>query len=173
MPLVAHNELLGVLCLQSAKSGRFLADDERAVQIIARHLAASMAMLRRRDAAEHEAMPSRRVTAPSAMTSVAKHYVADDSIFIDDVYLIKGVAGRIFWKLLQHFDRTGRVDFSNKEIRLDGSLQLPDFKDNLEARLILLRHRLKDRSDVVSLVPAGRGRLYLEVHRKLTLEELS
>lgn len=172
VPLVANNELLGVLCLQSAASGRFLVDDERAVQIVARHMAASMALLRRREAAEQQPVPPRRQAAPSTVTSVVKHYIADDSIFVDDVYLIKGVAGRIFWKLVQDHCRTGRVDFTNKEIRLDSSLQLPDFKDNLETRLILLRNRLKDRSDFVTLVPAGRGRLFLEVHRNLTLQEL-
>jgi adenylate cyclase len=171
-PLVAYNELLGVLCLQSGTPGRFLVDDEKAVQIIARHLAASMAMLRHRETAEQQAIFIPRPATPSAITSIVKHYIADDSIFIDDIYLIKGVAGRIFWKLLQDYSRSGRVEFSNREIRLDSTLQLPDIKDNLETRLILLRNRLKDRSDVMSLIPAGRGRLFLEVCRKLKLEEL-
>ena len=172
VPVVAHNELLGVLCLQSAEPGRFLADDERAVQIVARHLAASMALLIRRDAAEQSPLPSRPQPALTVITSVIRHYIADDSIFIDDIYLIKGVAGRIFWKLIQDHVRTGRAEFTNKEIRLDTSLQLPDIKDNLETRLILLRNRLKDRANIVSLIPAGRGRLFLEAHRKLVLEEL-
>lgn len=79
------------------------------------------------------------------------------TIFIDDAYLIKGIAGRILWKLLQSYAERERVDFTNKEIRLDTSLRLPDIKDNLEARLILLRRRLQDRCDFVSLNPVGRG----------------
>jgi adenylate cyclase len=160
VPLLARNELLGVLCLQSEIAGRFLSDDERVVQIAARHLAASMAMLERDDSAER-------------ITAVVKHYPADDSILIDDEYLIKGIAGRIFWKLLQDHSRTGRVEFANKEIRLDASLQLPDFKDNLETRLILLRRRLQDHCSFISLTPAGRGRFRLEMQRQLKLEEQS
>jgi adenylate cyclase len=171
VPLVAHSELLGVLCLQSAASGRFLADDERVAQIAARHLAASMAILGRPDAAEGKAAPLRSQPVQPAVASVVKHYQADDSIFIDNDYLIKGTAGRIFWKLVQDHSRTGRVNFTNKEIRLDTSLQLPDFKDNLEARLILLRRRLQDRCSFLKLRQAGRGQFHLEMQRRLTLEE--
>ena len=106
-------------------------------------------------------------------TSTVKHYRADDSIFIDGAYLIKGIAGRIFWKLVQSYSQSGRVDFTNKEIRLDASLQLPDFKDNLEARLILLRRRLQDRCDFLNLTQVGRGQFRLDVQRQLTLEEQS
>jgi adenylate cyclase len=86
--------------------------------------------------------------------------------------LIKGVAGRILWKLLKIQTATGRTDFSNKEIRLDGSLNLPDFKDNLESRLILLRRRLEEHCDFLILSRVGRGQIRLDVRRRLTLEEL-
>jgi hypothetical protein len=87
--------------------------------------------------------------------------------------LIKGIAGRIFWKLVGDYSRTGRADFTNKEIRRDASLQLPDFKENLEARLILLRRRLQDQCSFLRLIPAGRGQFRLEVLHRLTLEEHS
>ncbi len=171
VPLVAQDRLLGILCLQSATAGRFLSDDERVVRIAARQLAASMALVERTDAVEPQQVPAARVVHP-ADASTIRHYKADDSIFIDDAYLIKGIAGRILWKLLQCYTLNGRVDFTNKEIRLDASLQLPDFKDNLEARLILLRRRLKDRCDFVNLCQVGRGHFHLEVQRQLTLEEM-
>jgi adenylate cyclase len=171
-PLLANNELLGVICLQSTDAGRFLADDERLVQIAARHLAASMAMLRHADTLGADPAPSPPSPVPSAVTSTIKHYEADDSIFIDDVYLIKGIAGRIFWKLLEEHQRNGRVEFTNRGIRLDASMQLPDFKDNLETRLILLRRRLKDQCRFVSLESSGRGRFRLEMQRRLKLEKL-
>jgi adenylate cyclase len=170
-PLVARNRLLGVLCLQSADTGRFLAGDERVIQIAARHLAATMAMLARPDAPAPKETPPRRTAVRSRIGAIVKHYGADDSIFIDDAYLIKGVAGRIFWKLVQSHARMGRVDFTNKEIRLDSDLRLPDIKDNLEARLILLRRRLEARSDFLRLIRSGRGQFHLEVQRQLTLEE--
>ncbi len=170
-PLVAQDRLLGILCLQSATAGRFLSDDERAVRIAARQMAASMALLERLENAELQDVPARRRKVRSAPTSIVKHYGADDSIFVDDGYLIKGIAGRIFWKLVQSHVQSGRVDFTNKEIRLDTSMRLPDIKDNLEARLILLRHRLRERCDFVSLTQIGRGQLRLEVERPLRLEE--
>lgn len=168
-PLIARGRLLGVLCLQSPVAGRFLARDERMVQIAARQLAANIAMLARSDAPA--AARPRRAAVRSSISAVVKHYVSDDSIFIDDAYLIKGVAGRIFWKLVQSHAGTGRVDFTNKEIRLDSGLKLPDIKDNLEARLILLRRRLEGRCEFVKLARPGRGRIRLELQRRLTLED--
>lgn len=105
----------------------------------------------------------------SKQVCVVKHYQSDDSIFIDDAYLIKGIPGRLFWKLLQTFVGTSRMKFTNKEIRLDANLRLPDIKDNLETRLILLRRRLDEQCEIVKLVHAGRGQLHLQVHRKLKL----
>lgn len=172
VPLAAHDRLFGILCLQSEGAGRFLSDDERVVRIAARQMAASMVLLERIESAEPGSVDRRQRTTHSQGASTVKRYKADDSIFIDDAYLIKGIAGRILWKLLQSYTQNGRVDFTNKEIRLDATLQLPDFKDNLEARLILLRRRLKDRCHFVSLTQSGRGHFHLEVERELTLEEM-
>ena len=173
VPLVAQDRLLGILCLQSAAHERFLSYDERVVRIVARQMAATMALLRRAGSANTREMPRRPDAMQPAATATIKHYPADDSIFIDDAYLIKGIAGRIFWKLLLCYAGSGRADFTNKEIRLDASLQLPDIKDNLEARLILLRRRLQDRCDFLHLTPVGRGQFRLDVQRQLTLEEQS
>lgn len=172
LPLVAFDELLGVLCLQSANPGRFMEADERLMQIVARHLAASMCILRFAAATTKEERPKEQAPAQSvAATSVIKHYKTDDSVFIDDAYLIKGVAGRILWKLLQVHVDTGRTLFTNREIRLDPKLRLPDVKDNLEARLILLRRRLENRCPFLRLMSSGRGQFYVEVSHRLTLEE--
>jgi hypothetical protein len=101
-----------------------------------------------------------------------KHYCEDDSVFLDNEYLIKGVAGRILWRLLQCYVDEGRVEFSNKELRLDASLDLPDFKDNLEARLILLVRRLEERVDYLKIERTARGRFHLHVTRDLALIEV-
>jgi hypothetical protein len=173
VPIVAQEKLFGILCLQSATPGRFLFDDERVVRIAARQMAVSIALLERTESTKLQPISRMPHTVQPTGTSTIKHYQADDSIFIDGAYLIKGIAGRIFWKLVQSYSQSGRVDFTNKEIRLDASLQLPDFKDNLEARLILLRRRLQDRCDFLNLTQVGRGQFRLDVQRQLTLEEQS
>lgn len=174
IPLVAHNQLFGVLCVQSEQAGRFTAPDERVALVAARQIAAGMAMIRLKAAGEPEV--SRRDRArPASQTgpcSVIKHFGSDDSVFIDDAYLIKGVPGRIMRKIACAYLAEGRSEFSNKEIRLDASLQLPDFKDNLETRLILLRRRIEERCDFLQIVPISRGRFRFEVKRRLKLESL-
>jgi adenylate cyclase len=104
-------------------------------------------------------------------TAQVRYYAADDSVFVDNEYLIKGVAGRVLGRLLQSYVSERRVDFTNKEIRLDATLELPAIKDNLEARLALLRRRLEDRCEFIRLNSGGRGRIRLDVQRELTLRD--
>jgi hypothetical protein len=179
IPLEARGEVLGVLCLQSDAAGRFLARDESRVQLLARHLAVSMVAVGFGLGAEPEAAPASSSVsatrhAPGMATDGAgitvRYFPSDDSVFIDDAYLIKGVPGRIFQKLLQLYLEQHRQEFTNKEIRLDPSLKLPEFQDNLEARLVLLRRRLEERTDVVRLDHVGRGRLRLSVVRPVRLK---
>jgi hypothetical protein len=101
-----------------------------------------------------------------------KHYAEDDSVFLDNEYLIKGVAGGILWRLLRSHEEEHRSEFSNKEMRLDQSLELPDIKDNLEARLILLRKRLEERCDYLRIEKTARGRFRLVVARPLALVQV-
>ncbi|WP_244427839.1 hypothetical protein [Sinorhizobium fredii] len=83
--------------------------------------------------------------------------------------MIKGVAGRLLaWMLEQHL-ANGRSEFTNREIRLDGGLRLPDFKDNLETRLLLLRRRLEEKALPIRLVRLGRGRIAVEVEGRVRL----
>jgi hypothetical protein len=112
--------------------------------------------------------------APEQGVSVrVRHYAADHSVFLDDDYLIKGVAGAIFWRLVQDYTESGRTSFSNRELRLDPGLALPELGDNLEARLLLLQRRLAERKACVQMERTGRGRFRLRVTRPLQLQPAS
>ena len=175
VPLLANNHLLGVLCLQSEEAGRFAAIDEHLALVATRQIAATLAMIRLKAAAETPLEPRRDLPGVANQTgpcSLIKHYGSDDSVFVDDAYLVKGVPGRILRKIVYAYLSHGRNEFTNKEIRLDSSLQLPDFKDNLESRLILLRRRIEERCDFLQIVSTGRGRFRFDVKRRLKLESL-
>jgi hypothetical protein len=159
--------------LQSEEAGRFTAIDERLALVAARQIAATMAMIRLKTAVETPDEPRSDqpgVANQAVPCSLIKHYGSDDSVFVDDAYLVKGIPGRILRKIASAYLSEGRTEFTNKEIRLDSSLQLPDFKDNLETRLILLRRRIEERCDFLQIVPIGRGRFRFDVKRRLRLE---
>ena len=166
-PMLAYHQLVGVLCLQSDTTGAFQAADECVAGILANQ--AAMAMSAIRPAEDAGAGTS---SAGAARPAQVKHYQEDDSVFLENEYLIKGVAGGILWRLLRVYQDEGRVEFSNKEIRLDQSLDLPDVKDNLEARLILLRKRLEERCDYLRIERTARGRFRLLVERPLSLVQV-
>jgi adenylate cyclase len=172
-PILAGGRLLGILYVESPEDKRFWYDDEDALVAIAAQLGMAINTLQQFSDAPEEAAPAAGASAPAAGAPiVVRHYAADDSVFIDDDYLIKGVAGAIFCKLLRDYTEKQRTEFTNRELRLDPSIGLPDLSDNLEARLILLERRLAERCTFLRIDKTGRGRFRFNVGRPFRLVEI-
>jgi adenylate cyclase len=172
VPIIALERLLGVLYVESERDLRFSYDDEDALVAVAGQLGGLVHVLQSAaDADESPAGPSRPAEVGGAPV-IVRHYAENDSVFLDDDYLIKGVAGAIFWALVSDCVNERRSTFSNRELRLDRRIRLPDISDNLEARLILLQRRLAERNACVQIEKTGRGRFRLRLNRPLKLDDI-
>ena len=172
VPVLAGERLLGVLYAESPDEQRFGYDDEDALVLYAQQLGLRILQLGQELEAETDAAAADSTSPPSGSPLLVRHYADDHSVFLDDDYLIKGVAGAILRKLLREYQHDGRTQFSNRELRLDASLGLPDIADNLEARLVLLARRLAERSPDLRIDKTGRGRFALHVGRPISLQDM-
>jgi len=172
VPIVLGNRLLGVLYGESEQAARFSYEDEDALLAVAAQVGATLVALQSVADASEEAPLATRALPASGRPVVIRHFRVDDSVFVDDDYLIKGVAGAILWKLVRERTAGRRAEFTNRELRLDPSLRLPELSDNLEARLILLARRLEERVPTMRIVKTGRGRFRIDVARPLQLVEV-
>jgi hypothetical protein len=173
VPLLVRGELVGVLCLESDVPYRFHEEDKASIELLGSYVAIAvqnMQLQERSSEAPEAALPApaRRIRpAPSdggrALRRDVVYYAADECILLDGEYLIRSLPAKILWRLLNERQTTGRQEFTNRELRLDKSLNLPDWKDNLESRLLLLRRRLEQKSPDIRLVPRARGRFALEL----------
>lgn len=172
VPILAMNRLLGVLYVESVADLHFGYDEEDALMAFAAQLGLAIHHHQQADDASESLLPA----APPSSTAVGsplsvRYFAANDSIFLNDDYLIKGVAGNILWVLLSDFVERRRTHFTNKGLRLDSRLRLPDVGDNLEARLILLQRRLAERTAGIHLTKTGRGQFSLSVDHPLQLQQ--
>ncbi len=174
VPAIALSQLVGVVVADSEAPDAFDDADEAALIAVASVLANAVEAIRadergsdersveeRRDTADGQRADSEPSTAALG-TTLVRYFEVDGSTFLDGEYLIKGAAGRILWSLLRQHATDGRIDFTNRELRLDPTLELPGFKDNFESRLLLLlQRRLDERGAAMRIERTGRGRFRL------------
>lgn len=173
VPAMALGQVVGVVAAESVRTVAFSAADEAVLGVVASVVATAIEIERERERAA-DAAPAPTTTrgpgSPDRPPTHVRFFAVDGSTFVDGEYLIKGVAGRILWSLLGHHAAEGRTDFTNREVRLDPSLQLPDLRDNFESRLILLKRRLDERDGTIHIEKTGRGRFRLVVDAPLRLD---
>jgi adenylate cyclase len=174
IPLVVCDRLVGVLAAESRDPVAFDEWHEAYLEVLGNQIALGLERMSE-PGEEKEAEAAPAVPAPVAPGAGTQHrflfYRNDDCLFVDGEYLIRNVPGRILRKVLSQFLHEGRIAFTNRELRLDPSLGLPAFRDNLESRLVLLRRRLEQKCPDVRLEPAGRGRFRLVAAGPVELEE--
>jgi adenylate cyclase len=179
VPLIVRDELIGVLCIETDKSYRFHEDDRAYVEVLGGYLAIAIqnALLKERteEAEEHSPVKPQPAPVPVQPRPQSKlkleYYKSDECILVDGEYLVRSLPAKILWKLLHEHQAGGAVEFTNRRLRLDKTLNLPDFKDNLESRLILLRRRLEERCPEIQIAQSGRGRFRLELGSAVELVE--
>lgn len=174
VPLMTRDRLVGVLAVESKDPLAFLPRENTLLTTIGLHLATAIDQLSR----ETDDAPMDRTRSaapiPASRSGPIRRFTffqKDDCICVDGDYLIRNVPARILWRLLKQYRDDGRVEFTNRELRMDSWLGLPELKDNLETRLILLRRRLEQKCPEVRLVQRGRGRFALEADAAIDLLE--
>jgi adenylate cyclase len=176
VPLLVGGELVGVICIESETPYRFHEEDKTTIELLGSYLAVAIQNMQLKEAEEANGDGAEAHVAPAPSAASADrceltYYRGEEVVMMDGEYLIRSLPARILWKLLQAHQRDGRAEFTNRELRLDKSLNLPAFKDNLETRLLLLRRRLDQKGGNIRLVPTGRGRFAIELGCKIDLVE--
>jgi len=171
VPLLLQGKLFGVLATESQQPLTF---NERDAQLLttAGQLLAQGIALYRDDEVERETEPEPPSTSALGTLQV-RYYEADDSVFVDGEYLIRGLPGKILWLLLSLRQDEGRTTFLNRELRLHPFLKMPAINDNLATRLLMLQRRLDDKQLPIQLHREERGRLRLACDMHITLESVS
>lgn len=175
VPLRARGRTVGALLVESESDQFFGYDDEDALAVLGAQLAQALVALQGAELdaaaqpASQDARPAPGVAAGPPLR--LRYFPRDGTVFVDEQYLIKGVAGAILWKLAGDAQRTGRWEFSTRALRLAGSaLGLPDVQDNLGVRLLLLQRRLADWGGPLQIRKLRRGCYELVAGRALLLE---
>jgi GAF domain-containing protein len=178
VPLLVRGELVGVLCIESERPYRFHEEDKTSIELLGSYLAIAIQHMQESSESVTDStsvgaglVPAEPTTMPQQAVYEVTYYHTDETILVDGDYLIRGLPAKILWKVLTLHAAEGRREFTNRELRLDKSLNLPGYKDNLETRLLLLRRRLDQKLPGLRLVPSGRGRFALQLAADVRLVE--
>ena len=171
VPLLLQGKLFGVLASECQHPLAFNERDAQLLTTAGQLLAQGIALYR-------EEEPERETEAEPPSTHQAgrlqvRYYEADDSVFVDGEYLIRGLPGKILWLLLSLREKEGRTTFTNRELRLHPFLKMPAINDNLATRLLMLQRRLDDKQLPIQLQREERGRLRIACDMNITLECVS
>ena len=186
IPLLVRGELVGVLCIESTHPYRFHEEDKTTIELLGSYLAIAIQNMQLQERSTADAAGDRRTRSPPSPKPRRRstlrreageggrelaYYAGEECILVDGEYLIRSLPAKILWRLLRRRTAEGRAEFTNRELRLDKSLNLPEWKDNLETRLLLLRRRLDQKCPDIRIVPRGRGRFALELGCDVALVE--
>lgn len=170
VPLIVRDVALGVLFVESERRLAFREEDEAALRILAGQAAAALRAGEREAAVAEPEEPAPPPSAPKGHAIRVTHHRFDDSVFIGGVYIVKGVAGALLRLMLERHLSEGRVDFTNRELRLAAGSRMPEIKDNLETRLLLLRRRLDEKEAAIRILRIDRGRIRLTTTGPVSLD---
>lgn len=172
VPMVARGVTTGVLFIESAERLAFREEDEAALEILAGQAAGALRASEREAAAAQptQVPPAPRLLASGGGEIRVIHHRADDSVFVDGTYIVKGIAGALLRLMLEWRLKDGAEVFTNREMRLALGGRMPEIKDNLETRLLLLRRRLEEKQAPIQIVRVGRGRIRLDATGPLLLD---
>jgi adenylate cyclase len=173
IPLAVRGRLLGVLAAESRDPIAFDEWHEAYLEVVGYQIALALERTLERPEEPAEAAvpgPAADEGELAGRPLTVTFHAADESVFVDGEYLIRNLPARILWKVLGEHARGGKREWSNRELRLDRALGLPELRDNLESRLILLRRRLEERCPDLALVPTRRGHFALRLRRPFVLD---
>lgn len=170
VPMIARGITTGVLFIESTERMAFRADDEAALEILAGQAANALRAGEAEVATDEqpERLPTRAV--PDGRSIRVVHHRIDDSVFVDNIYIVKGIAGAMLRLMLEWHLKDGRSEFTNREMRLTLGTRMPEIKDNLETRLLLLRRRLEEKNAPIQVARSGRGQVRLNAGGTIILD---
>ena len=110
-PLLLSDRCIGVLFLDSTQPNRFDTEAGQLIEVLASHLAAKIGFHEESEGGDVVSLRPESTSESSVdlPTRTVRFYDKDGTILIDGDYVIKGVAGRILFAMLEEQARSGRT----------------------------------------------------------------